>query len=181
MLPKETVNNPQALDVLLNEMRIAYENDKVPMTEQQTRMCVSIMMADDFTIDRMYDDFEQHWHPAGFFSRCNMLPIKYEKRLLIWLYALYSDFGIGGLILIAYYVQWFFAMKKWSPSMKLGLNNATQHCFPFGVFTKQTVHEFWGKQKVKATPDNLIDWPTAGASFMAIERTEPITYKDHKY
>jgi hypothetical protein len=50
---------------------------------------------------------------------------------------------------------------------------------PLGIFKKSTVLEFWDKQKVNASPDNLIDYPTACASFMPIERTEPVTYKDH--
>lgn len=47
----------------------------------------------------------------------------------------------------------------------LTLDTVIERCFPFGVFSKQTVHEFWDKQKIKAKPDNLIDYSIDAITF----------------
>lgn len=188
-LPKEAINNPSALDDIFVEMHKAYEKTKTPMTRDQTRWSMSIMMAEDDEVSRMYDDFSKHFPFGGFFKRCCIFPIKFEKRLLVWLAVMHNEFGIGGMILVAYYVQWFsyrtlkigWAMNGGIAPMQdtVTLSFICERCFPFGIFAKETVHEFWDKQKVAAKPDNLIDHPTACASFMSIERTEPINSSDH--
>jgi hypothetical protein len=173
-LPSETINDPSALDAILVEMHKAYERENAPMTEDQTRWSVSIMMADDAGIERMYEDFKREsWQLAGFFERCNAFPIKYEKRLLVWLGVMHIDFGIGGMLLVAYYVQWwcyrnisYAAAIDRAVIVPIELSYICEKCFPMGVFTKETVHKFWDKQKVKARPDNLIDYPSAALSFM---------------
>lgn len=189
-LPKETINDPASLDAIMVEMYKAYEEEKVPMSEEQSSDSIHVMMASNNDIDDMYDNFiKKSYQVAGFFKRCEMFPIKYEKRLQIWLTVMNHQFGIGGMILIAYFVQWAAYRKlkaEWALSggvdemtKEVDLGFVCEQVFPFGVFAKSTVHEFWDKQKVDASPDNLIDHPTACISFMPIERTEPITYKDH--
>lgn len=177
MLPSSTINNPDSVGEILKEMHLAFKNEQVPMTEEQTAHSVKILLASDSAIPVAYESYKEAYQFAGFFKRCEIFPIKYEKRLQLWLSTMTYEFGIGGMILVAYYTQW--RAKQIGATGTLTLNKVMSNIFPLGIFKKSTVHEFWDKQKVNASPDNLIDYPTACASFMPIERTEPITYKDH--
>src|SRR5688572_33065782 len=103
MLTKEAIGNPSAVEEILKEMKQAYVKEKVPMDEEQARTSMAIMLATESGIDATCEVFKQSWQIAGFFKRCEMFPIKYEKRLLLWLAAMYNEFGIGGIILIAYF------------------------------------------------------------------------------
>lgn len=176
ILPSSAINNPDSVGEILKEMKQAFIKEKISMTKEQSAHSVKIMLASDSAISVAYESYKQAYQFAGFFKRCEVFPIKYEKRLQLWLSTMTYEFGIGGMILVAYYVQ--FRAKEIGASGLLTLDEAVEDIFPTGIFAKKTVHEFWDKQKVFARPDNLIDYPSACASFMPIERTEPITYKD---
>lgn len=176
-LPSLSIEDPSILDELFAQMHCA---EKIPMDEDQAEFSIPIMATPESSIDYMYAQYMAHWQSKGFFKRCELFPIKYEKRLLVWLAVMTYKFGIGGMILVAYYVQWCAnKLLEVQPGRELTLHEVSIHIFTDGVFSKQTVHEFWDKQKVDARPDNLIDYPLACTAFMKIERTEPITYKDH--
>jgi len=192
ILPKEYIDKADAVDEILVEMHSAYEQNKVPMSEDQSAYSIKVMLSTDEDIEDTYNYLKnKHWMFAGFFKRCEIFPIKYSKRLLVWLAFMTFEFNIGGMILVAYYLQWaaYRLLKfKWALSggtkkmeKEIDLSFVCEQCFPFGVFDKKTVHEFWDKQKVHARPDNLIDYPSACASFMPIERTEPIDSDDHDF
>jgi len=178
-LPKEAIEQPDALAKVFEEMREAYNRNKVRLTDEQSKQMISILMASDEKIDAVYNDFNQHFPMNGFFARCSIFPIKYEKRLLVWLAVMTHQFNIGGMILIGYYIQWFVHTEKEKSiilknELEQGDLTLTQVCervFPFGVFSEELVHEFWDKQKVHAHPDNLVDHSSAQLSFM----TEPIS------
>lgn len=182
ILPKEEIINPNSLANFFAEMHEAYLKRLVPMTEEQSKYTISIMMTDDNGIDKMYEDFSNQFPFGGLFKRCTIFPIKYEKRLLCWLGLMTYQFNIGGMILVAYYVQWRIkelAKKQITVANEIELGPLTldlvcEKVFPFGVFNKELVHEYWDKQKVAASPDNLIDHRNAGASFMPIEDKAPI-------
>lgn len=186
-LIKEMIDDNESLERILKEMHEAYEKEKVPMTEDQTRWSMSIMLASDEEIDEQYNKFSNHWQFKGFFKRMRIFKIKYEKRLLVWLGVMSIDFGIGGMILIGYYVQWWaskkakFTTKLDLETKNLSLSAVCEECFAFGVFQKSTIHEFWDKQKVKSTPDNLIDYPTAALSFTTCHPMDTITYKHESF
>lgn len=184
-LPEETINDPESVARIMQEMHIAFDKEKVPMDADQARMSIMIMTADATQINIMYNDFyHKHYVFAGFFERCNRaFSIKYEKRLLVWLAVMYINFGIGGIILISYYVQWraYLLKEKYvtfknelEQSGELTLSMVCEKIFPFGIFTKNAVHEFWDKQKVRSRPDNLIDYPKASMSFNPVSDHEPI-------
>jgi hypothetical protein len=185
ILPQETINNPQALDAFFSEMHDAYRKELKPMTKDQTRVAISVMMSNAESMSYMYDEMkEAHWEPCAFFYRCdNVFTIKYEKRLLVWLIAMHADVGIGGLLLVAYYIQWR-ASKLKNESIvfnneieragALTLSLVCERIFPVGIFTKETLRHFWDKQKVRARPDNLIDYPGAAESFIPTGITKPV-------
>lgn len=184
LLPKEAITKTDALEAFFKEMHDAYEKQKVPMTEWQARHFITVAKGSNEQAEKAIAELSNsHWQFKGFFKRCEIFPIKYEKKLLLMLAILTNEFGIGGMILVSYYVQWW-ASKRFDKRLGFDINELPfdlffKECMPFGVLTKQTVHEFWDKQKVSATPDNLIDHPLACKSFMDIERTETITHKDH--
>lgn len=188
LLPKETINDQYSLDSLFVEMHAAYEKDKVPMSDDQTIGSISIMMVSDAQIDEIYESFSKYWNAVAFFKRCEIFPIKYEKRLLVWFCFMGLDFGLGGMILTAYYLQWAayrFLKTEWAANggrgemqNEIDLSFVCERVFPWGVFTKELVHEFWDKQKLSCPfPDNLIDYPTAALSFMPSKETEPFIPK----
>lgn len=185
MLPEQTINDHESVARIMQEMHIAFDKENVPMSDEQTRWSIQIMMASATQVNRMYNNlYHQHYLFAGFFERCNRaFSIKYEKRLLVWLAVMYINFGIGDIILIAYYVQWraYLLKEKYvtfknelEQSGELTLSMVCEKIFPLGIFTKDTVHEFWDKQKVISRPDNLIDYPKASMSFNPVNDHEPI-------
>ena len=179
----EMINDPKSLDRIFAEMHEAYQKEMVPMTNEQTRYSIGVMMGNEEQTEGAYEDFQkQSWEFGGFFKRCEIFPIKYEKKLQIWLALMTFEYGIGAMILVAYYTQWAISKLKEKGYAQIGdeitLNFVTEFIFPMGVFRKKTIHTFWDKQKVKSIPDNLIDYPSAGMSFMPIERTEPINKTD---
>lgn len=167
--PKEATENPNVLDEIFSEMHEAYKRNKVPMSEEQTKYTLMVMMADDNKIDGIYNDLAKVFPIGGFFKRCTIFPIKYEKKLLLWMGLITMDFGIGGMILIGYYLQWWAFHKN--IQQELTFSDVCENVFPFGVVSKETVHEFWDKQKVHASPDNLIDHSGAALSFMPKKET----------
>lgn len=174
-LPQEEAFNKQALHNIFTEMHAAYQKEKVPMSEEQTRYCMSIMLATDGAIESMYNDLRKaHWSYNEFFKRCEIFQIKLEKRLQVWIAALFTEFNIGGMILLAYYIQWYMKTQAPYEFYSISLDDACNIIFPFGVFTKKTIHTFWDKQKVSMRPDNLIDHPSAALSFMPTTNLEPI-------
>jgi hypothetical protein len=182
LLPKESIDNPNSLNDFFTEMHEAYKKGKAPMSEEQTKCTISVMMANNDIIDKMYLDFDKEWPFNGFFKRCTIFPIKYEKRLLVWLGLMTFEFNIGGMILSAYYVQWwanqeqnkYITVKNEIDINGLSLKSVLERCFPYGLFNKALIHEWWDKQKVHALPDNLIDHPAAALSFMPTKKMEPI-------
>lgn len=168
--PSEAINNPKILGDIFAEMQRAYIKNKQPLTPNQSGQLISIMIADEATIDKMYESLNSNFPFNGFFSRCSIFPIKYEKRLLIFLGLLTYEFGIGGMILVGYWLQWWVKQRENEANADiLKLDIVIESVFPFGFFSKETIHEFWEKQKVDSRPDNLVDHPTAAASFMMIE------------
>lgn len=173
-LPKETIENPSALAAIFEQMLEAYNKRKVPMTDEQTRYSINIMMADESAIDEMYNKFKDTFPIGGFFLRCGLFPIKYQKRLLVWLGLMTYTFGIGGMILIGYWLQWrvcelkekYITVKNEIENEGLSLNIVCEKIFPFGIFNEELVHEFWDRQKVSARPDNLVDHLSCQLSFM---------------
>lgn len=180
---REAINDPQSVEKVLIDMHNVYQLKKVPMSDEQSRYMISILMGGDEAAELACADFAKEFYQfGGFFKRCEMFPIKYSWKLKLWLALLNYEYGIGAMILVGYYVQWFAysneSLRLISQNRPLSLKDICEECFPFGVFDKETIHEFWDKQKVKASPDNLIDYPTACYSFMPIERKEPISSKD---
>lgn len=163
---EEAIRNPNILDEVFSEMHKAR---KIPMNDKQTKYSLSIMLANDEQLDSIYNSLSKTFPIGGFMLRCGIFPIKYEKRVLLWLSLIMTDFGIGGMILIGYYVQWWAFHNKEKLKLvqgELSFDTIVERLFPFGVFSEETVHEFWDKQKVKARPDNLIDHRGASLSFM---------------
>jgi beta-glucosidase/6-phospho-beta-glucosidase/beta-galactosidase len=172
--PEEAINNPSILDEIFTEMNAAYKKGMVPMTEEQSNYTIHIMMATDEGIEKMYKEIGDTFPIGGFFKRCGIFPIKYSKKLQLWLGLTTFEFGIGGMILIGYYLQWWafhqaekqMTVKNEIELGELSMDTVVEKCFPFGLFTQEIVHEFWDKQKVKARPDNLVDHHSAALSFM---------------
>jgi hypothetical protein len=144
------------------------------MTEEQARAMINVTMANDEAIDEMFDGLALAFPFSAFFKRCSIFPIKYDKRLLIWIALMTYESNIGGMILVGYYVQYisnslkeeFITVKNEIEVGPLSLQTAIEHIFPFGIFSKETIHEFWDKQKVDARPDNLVDYSSCQQSFM---------------
>jgi hypothetical protein len=126
-------------------------------------------MANESKIDGLFTDLCKTFPIGGFIGRMDIFPVKLEKRLLLLLALLYVDYGIGGMILIGYYLQWMAHQQK---QTDLGIDWMASKVWPFGIFSKETVRTFWDKQKVDAKPDNLIDWPSADVSFVPEFATE---------
>lgn len=163
LLPEETINDPKALHTIFLEMKKAYDVEKVLMTEEQSKYFIMIAMMKYEQVSGLYKDFSKIFPIGAFLKRITIFPIKFEERVAVLLGVLYEDYGVDGLILIGYYLEWLAAEKR--------LNSITydwifMEVFPWGIFSKETVHKFWDKQKVKARPDNLVDHPTAAASFL---------------
>lgn len=185
MLTKEAIEDKESLARIMSEMHDEYEKENVPMDDEKGRYSILVMTASNNRINNMYDDFMNHWQCAGFFRRCEYaFNIKFEKRLLVWLCAMTADFGIGGMMLIAYYVRYrahvleekFVSFKNdLEAHGELTLEMVCEKIFHFGVFEKETVHRFWEEQKVQARPDNLIDHPKAALSFNPSVKLDPIT------
>lgn len=181
--PKESVNDPSVLSSIFSEMHEVYKKRKESLTQEQIKQLIQVMMATDEQIDKMYTGLSETFPIGGFFLRCGIFPIKYEKRLLLFIALTTYEFNIGGMILVGYYVQWRIRklMEEHITTKNeidnigiLSLDMACEKIFPFGVFTQEIVHEFWDKQKVAASPDNLIDHPSAAASFIPYNETESI-------
>lgn len=182
---KEAINNPSSVERIMIDMHNDYQLRKVPMSYAQTDYLISILMTNnDEQVKTICSDLaSQSYQFGGFFKRCEMFPIKYDAKLKLWLALLNYEYGIGAMILVAYYVQWWAyatddGIRITVDKGILTLQEVAEHCFPFGVFDEETIKEFWDKQKVKASPDNLIDHFTACYSFMPVERKEPISSKD---
>lgn len=173
ILPEETLRQPDALGNIFAEMHKAR---KVPMTEEQSRYMINILMSSNDGVDEMFKDMSSQFPFSGFFNRCSIFPIKYEKKLLVWLALMTYETNIGGMILVAYYTQWaandlkekYITVKNEVEGGPLSLQTVTEKIFPYGIFDKETVHEFWDKQKVKAQPDNLVDHLACQQSFMKV-------------
>lgn len=175
--PKEAVNNPNILGELFNEMYEQSSKRNAPMTAEQAHYSLHVMMGNDEGVNNMYDQLKSTFPIGGFFHRCDIFPVKYSKRLKLWLALMTMEFGIGGMILVGYYVQWYIQTRKDNDIILkndsereegMTLNTIIEKLFPFGVPTEDLVHEFWDKQKVAASPDNLIDHQSAALSFMPI-------------
>lgn len=163
-LPEETITQSDALAKVFAKMNELPRNKLVPMTDDQSGMSINVLLSDDDSIDNMYDGLNKHFPLNAFFSRMDALPIKYNKRLKIWIGVLFLDTNIGGLILVGYYLQWFAHSNNLT---ELTLDYVMEKIFPWGIFSKETVHEYWDNQKVNARPDNLVDHHSACASFMS--------------
>lgn len=179
-LPEETINQPDALGNVLQEMHKAYNKRMVPMSMKQSKHLIHLTLANDESIDDLYSDLSQHFPFNAFFARCDYFPIKYDKRLKLWLALLTHELQIGGMILVGYYIQWrLFNLREEYITVKneielgpVSLQTAIEKIFPFGVFDNETIHEFWDKQKVKGRPDNLVDHRSSQLSFMPEEITK---------
>lgn len=169
-LPKEIINDPKALHNVFVEMKTAYDIEKVPMTKEQSEYFIKIAMMKDEQLSGLYKDLSKTFPIGAFLNRITVFPIKFDERSALTLGVICSEYGVGGLILIGYYLEWLAAQE--------GRDSITydwvfMEVFPWGIFSQDTVHKFWDKQKVKARPDNLVDHPTVATSFLKqeMERT----------
>lgn len=165
-LSKETINDPKALHNVFVEMRQAYAHEKVRMSNDQSEVLIRVTMANEAQIDMIFSKLGKTFPVGAFFSRMEILPVKFEKKLLVSLGGIYNELGIGGLILIGYYLQWVGALGG---QTKLTSDWVYSHVWPFGIFSKETIRKFWDMQKVDARPDNLVDYVTAAASFLTVD------------
>lgn len=177
-LEEKEIYNQNALSLIFQELKD--RRGCIPMTKEQTDYSISVMMADEKAIDGMYKDLNAQFPFSAFFARCGVFPIKYSKRLLIWLGLMHFDANIGGMIFVGYYLQWFLytdAEKRIITKNEIELGPITldlvcERVFPFGILSKELIHEFWDKQKVKAQPDNLVDHLGAALSFLPLTMQE---------
>ena len=172
ILPKEALQNPNALAEIFEELK---KESHVPMTKDQTDYMIPLIMANEQVIEGMFKDFSKaSWEFKAFFTRMDILPLKYEKKLKLWLALMYNESRVGGMIFIGYYVQWFIAIEAQKNIMLkneidtgiLSLQTVIEHIFPMGVFTDEVLHKYWAKQKVTAKPDNLVDYYSSQRSFL---------------
>lgn len=149
--------------IMLSDVFVEMKKAKhVPLTQDQTRMMINVLMASDEVIENIYNDFNKIFPMNAFFKRCEVcLPIKYEKRLLVWIVSMFGPTQIGGLILIGYYLQWY----AFNAGVKeLTLSRVCESVFPFGIFPEEVIEEFWRKQKGQV--GNLVDYAPAQKSFI---------------
>jgi hypothetical protein len=165
-LPEEAVNDPKALHNVFVEMREAYAKEKVPMSKDQSGMFICILLSTPEQADGLFKDLSGTFPIGAFFKRMEIFPVKFEKKCLLLLGLVYMEYGVGGLILIGYYLQW---LASITGATSLTADWIGETVWPWGIFSKETVHTFWDKQKVKTRPDNLVDHATAAASFLNSE------------
>ena len=168
--PTEAINNPNALGDIFSEMNSELKKRGVPMSHEQTNYSINILLSPPDGTKDMYDKLSKTFPIGGFFNRIDILPIKMTNPAKLWLALMTMEFGIGGMILVGYFVQW----QAFSQNVKeITTDFMMERLFPFKIFNEELVHEFWDKQKVHARPDNLVDHHTACASFMPMLQSEP--------
>ena len=136
------------------------------MSEMQTQIVYLSLTLPDSDIDSLYSEIKKNDIGLSILEdRLQLLNCEHDKRSMIVI-ALFCETP-GEAVMYAHYL----AYK--SKELKLDSINSTNLCdsiIPFGPFTKDTLYEYWNKQKVICEEvvyrgsDNLLDYSSAAIS-----------------
>jgi len=136
------------------------------LDETQQKIIIKLLQLSQSDIDEMYDDIKsQHGILSILEGRLDSINCKIDKasRILISL----SCSTPGEAVMYTYYIA--YIMKK-NDISDLSLDRLCIDVFHVGFFSKESLYEYWSKQKVNQGKnqggDNLLDYPKASESLL---------------
>lgn len=134
--------------------------------ENQMKIIFFGMTSPKSEIDAMYENFKNEYMLINILdSRLKMLGCEVDKMSQILISI--SCETPGEIVMYSNYLA--YKMKQLGID-SLDLEKTCTQIFPSGFFTKESLHEYWDKQKVntKGNPgsDNLLDYSSACVSIM---------------
>ena len=136
------------------------------LDETQQKIIIKLLQLSQSDIDEMYDDIKsQHGILSILEGRLDSINCKIDKasRILISL----SCSTPGEAVMYTYYIA--YIMKK-NDIRDLSLDRLCIDVFHVVFFSKESLYEYWSKQKVNQGKnqggDNLFDYPKASESLL---------------
>ena len=136
------------------------------LDETQQKIIIKLLQLSQSDIDEMYDDIKsQHGILSILEGRLDSINCKIDKasRILISL----SCSTPGEAVMYTYYIA--YMMKKRNIE-DLSLDRLCIDVFHVGFFSKESLYEYWNKQKVNTGKiqggDNLLDYQKASESLL---------------
>jgi hypothetical protein len=143
---------------------------KGSMNDEESRIMITLLMTDDPSIDKMYDEIYNASHLVKILvSRAEYAGLKIDKRTAIMLGILCKS--PGQAVMYVYYLMY---KAKTLKKKEITFDTLCKDIFPFGFFTEDTLNYYWDEQKVKKDPskigtDNLLDYSEASKSLIQDE------------
>lgn len=135
-----------------------------PLNDSQMQIVFLSLTLKEEEMNGLYAEIEKNHLPISILkNRLESLNCSSDKGSLVTT-ALFCDTP-GEAVMYANYIA--YKVKKLGLE-SFSINNLCTDIFPFGSFTKETLNNYWDKQKVRTGvnrgSDNLLDYPTASAS-----------------
>ena len=133
------------------------------LTDEQMEYIVMIRLMKQEEFNKMEADvYKSVWIYAAMKKRMQLiLNVKIDLRILMLVTFTYKNVGINMMFL--------YALQYWAKKNKRNEVTFDDFCmsiFAEGIPAQSEMHNIWLNQKVKASPDNLIDYDTACKSIM---------------
>jgi hypothetical protein len=137
------------------------------LDDSQMRILVTLLQLPKISIDEMYEDVKsKHSLLAILEDRLNHINCKIDKASRIFVSLACST--PGEIVMYTYYIA--YAMKKGNID-DLSIERLCLDIFPVGLFSEDSLHEYWDKQKVNPGEnmggDNLLDYSKASESLIS--------------
>lgn len=81
MQPEQAINDPIVLDSVFVEMNKALKSNNVKMTQDQSAILIKLMLMEEENVEGLYKELSTKFPIGGMFKRCEIFPVKYDKRL----------------------------------------------------------------------------------------------------
>jgi len=143
---------------------------KGSMNDEESRIMITLLMTDDPSIDKMYDEIYNAFHLVKILvGRAEYVGLKIDKRTAIMLGILCKS--PGQAVMYVYYLMY---KAKNLKKEEITFDTLCRDIFPFGFFTEETLNYYWDEQKVKkdssrSGSDNLLDYSEAAKSLIQMK------------
>ena len=142
---------------------------KTPMTPEETRIFMNLMLTDDPNISMDVNeldkktDFYKHFKPLveSFVAKVFLGRLKSltTHRITVGALIILMQYmkSPGNCVMYVYYIN-----SKLAPNTLIDINVIAMDLFPWGMFSDEQLNDIWDAQKVRST-DGLDEWNCHGS------------------
>jgi len=159
MLENKIKDEPRAI-----EEHFCLEFDKLgrePMSKEVGGMLMQLLMVEANNLDTPFED-DVPWQIKAVKKRAEVFNLKISNTAIVFITAV-SDGNIGNMIMYVVYLK--YLSNKYNID-EVTVTEIASTLFPMGFPSEEDMHMLWDKQKISGSPDNLIDYPSAGETII---------------